>query len=477
MMVVDDAFWSRLGRRAYFAVKLLLPCGMLLTPVSGGLAANATTNATADATTDAMAEKKTSDSQTDKEPRFAVHGQTTYTFQVTNDFKSPYLGPESLTPKTNDETVDATLFLGARLWRGAETWVNPEVDQGFGLDNTLGVAGFTSGEAYKVGANHPYYRTPRWFIRQTIDTGGAQESVDGEANQFAGSQTHDRWLITVGKISVPDIFDSNPYAHDPRNDFLNWSAVGAGTFDYAADSWGYTIGVAVERYIGSWVYRAGAYDLSNTPNSEVLEHGLHEFQYVAEIERDYQLFGHTGSVLVTAYDNRARMGLLDQAIALAEATGTTPSAANVRTYRGRLGASLNLQQPITDDLGVFARVGKAQGNVEAYDFTDIDRSIEVGASLQGQRWHRPNDTLGVAFMNNDISGKREEYFALGGMGILCGDGELPHPGAEQIVESYYKVSVVSWAQVTLDYQRVNNPCYNTDRGPVSVGGVRVHAFF
>lgn len=422
-------------------------------------------------------------SQTVAEPRFAIHGQATYTFQATNDFESPYLGPESLTPKTNDETVDVTLYLGARLWRGAEAWINPEVDQGFGLDNTLGVAGFTSGEAYKVGAYHPYYRTPRWFIRQTIDTGGAEESVGGGyagyggANQFAGSQTHDRWVITAGKISVPDIFDNNPYAHDPRNDFLNWSAVEAGTFDYAADSWGYTIGLAVERYIGSWVYRAGAYDLSNTPNSEVLEHGLHEFQYLAEIEKDYQLFGHTGSALVTTYDNRARMGLLDAAIALGQATGTAPNPALVRTYRGRLGASLNMAQAITDDFGVFARVGKAQGNVEAYDFTDIDRSVEVGLSLQGQRWHRPNDTIGVALMNNKISGEREQYFADGGLGILCGDGQLTQPGPENIVESYYKASVVSWAQITVDYQYIDHPCYNTQRGPVSVGSVRVHAFF
>lgn len=416
-------------------------------------------------------------SQSAKEPRFAIHGQMTYTFQATNNFHSPYRGPQSLTPDTNDETADVTLYLGARLWRGAELWFNPEVDQGFGLDNTFGVAGFTSGEAYKVGAYHPYYRTQRWLIRQTIDTGGEQESVNGEANQFAGSQTRDRWVITVGKISVPDIFDNNPYAHDPRNDFLNWSAVDAGTFDYAADAWGYTVGVAVERYIGSWVYRAGAFDLSNTPNSEVLEHGLHEIEYIAEIEKDYQLLGHTGSVLVTVYDNRARMGLLDAAIALGEATDTAPNPALVRTYRGRLGASLDLQQPITDDLGVFARVGKAQGNVEPYDFTDIDRSIEVGMSLQGQRWHRPNDTIGLAFMNNGISGEREKYFSLGGMGILCGDGRLTQPGPEQIIEGYYKASMVSWAQITLDYQYVNHPCYNTDRGPVSVGGIRVHAFF
>jgi high affinity Mn2+ porin len=72
---------------------------------------------------------------------------------------------------------------------------------------------------------------------------------------------------------------------------------------------------------------------------------------------------------------------------------------------------------------------------------------------------------------------REEYLNLGGLGILVGDGKLPHPGAEQILETYYRLSAWSWAQLTLDYQWVKNPAYNTDRGPVSIVAVRVHAQF
>ena len=201
------------------------------------------------------------------EERFAIHGQMTYTVQATDGFNAPYSGPNSLSPARNDETADATLFLGAKLWRGAEFWINPEIDQGFGLDNTLGVAGFPSGEAYKVGAYHPYFRLSRAFLRQTIDEGGEQESVDAVANQLGGSRNADRWVFTVGKFSVVDIFDNNQYAHDPRNDFLNWAAVDAGSFDYAADAWGYTVGAAAERYQGAWTVRAGVFDGSNVPNS------------------------------------------------------------------------------------------------------------------------------------------------------------------------------------------------------------------
>ena len=87
-------------------------------------------------------------------------------------------GTNSLIPGQSRETWDATFYVGLRLWPGAELWFNPEIDQGFGLSGTLGVAGFPSGEAYKVGAVYPYARIPRMFIRQTIELGGKREKVD-----------------------------------------------------------------------------------------------------------------------------------------------------------------------------------------------------------------------------------------------------------------------------------------------------------
>jgi high affinity Mn2+ porin len=419
------------------------------------------------------------DSLAAEEPdeRFAIHGQFTYVEQETDSFAAPYSGPNSLSPNSGRETVDATLFIGSRLWPGAEGWIVPEIDQGFGLDDTLGIAGFPSGTAYKVGKNPPYLRLQRAFVRQTVGLGGSAETVGAAADQLGGTRSADRWVFTVGKFGVTDIFDTNQYAHDPRSDFLNWSVIDAGSFDYAADSWGFTVGAAAERYQGSWTLRVGVFDLSNIPNSPHLEPGFHEFQIDAEIEKRYELFGQTGRILVTGFDSRARMGLLDEAVALAQATGTTPNPASVRQFRSRLGASLDLEQPLSADLGVFARVGKAAGNVEIYEFTDIDRSIQVGAALDGRRWHRSGDTIGVALVDNGISAEREQYLNAGGLGILIGDGRLPHPGAEQIIETYYSFEARSWAHLSLDYQWVENPAYNTDRGPVSIFAVRLHAQF
>jgi high affinity Mn2+ porin len=407
---------------------------------------------------------------------FAVHGQFTYVEQETSGFHDPYAGANSLSPDRGAETTDVTLYLGARLWPGAEGWMNGEIDQGFGLDDTLGVAGFPSGEAYKIGKNQPYLRLPRLFLRQTLNLDDTLGAVDAAANQLGGSRSANRVVITVGKFSVADVFDANQYAHDARSDFLNWAAIDAGTFDYAADAWGYTAGAAVEWYQGAWTLRGGLFDLSTVPNGAHLDPGFHEFQSIIELERRHEIAARPGRIALTVFESRGRMGLLDDAVRLAESTGEVDIAA-VRRYRSRAGASLNLEQQLAADLGLFARFGKAGGNVEAYEFTDIDRTVSAGLSLQGTRWHRTDDTLGVAAINNGISAARERYLNAGGLGILVGDGRLPHPGPEQIVETYYSLSILRAAHLTVDYQWINHPAYNRDRGPVSVVAVRLHAQF
>ncbi len=408
---------------------------------------------------------------------FAVHGQFTYVEQETSGFNAPYHGPNSLTPNSGAETTDATLFLGARLWPGAEAWLNGELDQGHGLDDTLGAAGFPSGEAYKVGRNQPYFRLQRAFVRQTLNLQGDSQDVDAAANQLRGSQSADRLVITIGKFGVVDVFDTNRYAHDSRGDFLNWTVIDTGTFDYAADAWGYTAGAAIEWYTHSWALRGGLFDLSDVPNSAHLEPAFHEYQVNLELEHRHEIAGRVGRVLLTGFESRGRMGLLDEAIASAATTGLPVDIAAVRHYRSRGGVSLNAEQEIAAGLGAFVRAGKAAGNVETYEFTDVDRTLAAGLALQGSGWHRPLDTVAIAAVNNAISGVREAYLNAGGLGILVGDGRLPHPGPERIIESYYSAAIFNFAHLTFDYQWLNHPAYNRDRGPASVIAVRLHAQF
>jgi high affinity Mn2+ porin len=409
----------------------------------------------------------------------AVHAQSTFVAQDHPGFPAAFSGPNSLTP-TNQarETSDVTVYLGLRPWQGGELWANPEMDQGFGLSNTLGVAGFPSGEDYKVGAWNPYGRLPRLFFRQTIDLGGEAQPVAGAANQFAGSQTADRLVLTVGKFAVTDIFDANQYAHDARGDFFNWSVIDAGTFDYAADAWGFTYGGAAEWYQDWWTIRSGVFDLSRTPNDKALDtHFFAQYQLDEEVEERHTLFGEAGSLKFLAYLTHGRMGQYDEATAIALATGTPANIEAVRATHNKAGFSFNLQQALADDLGVFARAGYMQGQYEAFDFTDIDKTASAGLSLSGTRWDRPDDTVGLAAVVNNASGAAKRFLAAGGLGILAGDGALLHSGPEGILEAYYSLAAFSFAKLTADYQFIVNPAYNADRGPVSVFGVRLHAQF
>lgn len=408
---------------------------------------------------------------------YAIHGQSTFVVQTVGGFASPYAGPNSLTPHQTKETADLTLYAGVRPWQGAELWFNPEVDQGFGLSNTLGAAGFPSGEAYKVGKSSPYLRLQRLFLRQTIDLDGGREAIEAAPNQLAGYQSGNRIVLTVGKFGVADLFDTNRYAHDPRGDFLNWSVIDTGSFDYAADAWGYSYGLAAEWYQGDWTLRAGLFNLSKVPNGEVLEHDFSQSQLVGEMEHRHTIAGHPGAVRLTGFRNHGNFSRFDDAVALAASSGQPADPARTRRPMDRLGLAFNAEQEVSGSLGLFLRAGMSDGAIEPYDFTDIDRSVAFGGSLKGNGWGRPNDTVGFAVAVNGISDAHKRYLAAGGIGVLVGDGALPHPGGEHLLEAYYAWRPLPAVTATLDYQFISNPAYNRDRGPVSVFGLRLHAGF
>ena len=407
---------------------------------------------------------------------YALHAQATVVVQGHDAFRSPYRGPQSLDPAARgDETADLTLYAGVRPWAGAELWIDPEIDQGFGLSGTLGVVGFPSGEAYKVGARDPYLKLPRLFLRQTINLGGERQSVDPDLNLLGDAHTADRLVFTIGKFGVTDVFDQNSYAHDPRQDFLNWTLIDTGSFDYAADAWGFTYGVAGEWYKGPWTLRAGWFDLSNVPNSAVLDPTFRQYQWIAEGERRWSLGGRAGKVAVTGYVTHGRMGAFADALALSAAAQAPADTAAVRRMHDRTGFAVNIEQALTEDLAAFVRTGAADGRYEAYEYTDVDRTFAVGLAQGGKPWGREGDRVAAAVVFNAASSQRQAYLAAGGQGILVGDGRLPHPGTETAFETYYNLQLVKGLHATVDYQFIGNPGYNRDRGPVSVLAVRLHA--
>jgi len=409
-----------------------------------------------------------------EESPWSFHGQATYVMQWHPDFSAAYTGQNSMTPISNSaQTSDITLYIGRKLWSGAEIYINPEIDQGFGLSNTLGMAGYSSGEAYKVGAQDPYFRLPRAFLRQTFNLSGETLTLEDQANQVATSISANNVVITAGKFSVVDIFDTNKYAHDPRLDFLNWSILDAGAFDYAADAWGFTNGAAVEWNNSWWTIRSGFFALSTTPNSTNIDLSFKQYQLVEEFEERHEINGHTGKFKVLGFLSRGSMGTYADAISQ---NPTAPDSSLVRRFGNKTGFALNLEQEISPTLGAFARFSWNDGKTEAFDFTEINQALSFGLSMKGNQWKRHQDTVGIAQTINSLSDDAKSYFRAGGMGILIGDGGLNY-GNERITELYYNMVLSKNFAVGIDYQFVSNPAYNQDRGPINIFGFRVRASF
>ena len=406
---------------------------------------------------------------------WAIQLQGTDVFQYKPSMRSPYEGPNSLPGAVERaNTLDASLIVGLRPWKGAQFWFDEDMNQGFAPGNTLGVAGFVNGEGAKVGHASPYYRLQRYYYRQTIALGGGDADVDPDMMEFGGKTTQNRIVVTVGKFSLTDVMDDNVYAHDPKNDFLNWAIIDTGSWDYAADAWGFSEGGVVEWYQGDWTLRGGVMKMSTIPNAPELTPHFGQFQWNGEVELRQKWLGRDGKVKLLGFVSRGMMGRFDDAVALAEATGQPADTAPVRHFRSRLGISLNVEQPVSDTAGFFLRAGSSQGQFEPYEYADIDQTVAGGASIKGDKWGRKDDTFAVALVVNGISKSHEAYLDAGGLGILVGDGKLPHPGPESILEAYYSLGVFKGVHLTLDSQTVMNPAYNRDRGPAEVIGLRIH---
>jgi high affinity Mn2+ porin len=407
--------------------------------------------------------------------RWEIHGQTTFLPQAYPAFHAPYSGPNSLTPAPQlQQTWSNSLFLNARLWEGGEIYYNPELLQGFGLNDTVGVAGFPSGEAQKSNFPYPHYNTSRLFVRQTFGFGGEQEELASGPTQLAGKVDVSRLTLQAGKFAVVDIFDGNAYAKDARRDFMNWSIWAPGAFDYSADKVGLTYGATAELNQKQWALRGGyflmqAVSNANSFDTRVFERGT----YVLELETRYSLFSQPGKLRTIAWLNSAFSGSYRETL---DNPAFDLDIAQTRRGRIKYGYVINLEQALSDEVGLFARWSWNDGKTEIMAFTDIDASLSLGLSLKGAKWGRPDDVIGIGGAINALSRDHRDFIAAGGLGILIGDGQLNYR-RERILETYYAYALNKQLTLTADYQLVTNPAYNADRGPASIFSGRLHGEF
>lgn len=412
------------------------------------------------------------------------HVQSTAIVQGDAGFSAKYSGPKSLSSSPQvKETVSVDLYSGVRLWTGAEAHVDGLLWHGFGLSNTQGIEDFPNNEAFKTGVNTVDFSFARLFVRQTIGLGGDQEDVADDQLTLAGKRDVSRLTFTLGRFSATDIFDTNAYSNDARTQFMGWAFVANPAWDYPADAIGFTTGLAVELNQPRWTLSYGFFQMPSVANSWTADDRVltiptmsplgggkfwESWGMVSELERRYTIGSHPGAIRFMAWLNQAHMG--DYLAAL-----SVPGVDITRTreYRYKYGFGLNWEQELTSDIGVFSRLGWNDGHEEAWAYNDINYAVSAGVSVKGERWHRPRDTFGLGASFGGISRENQKFLEAGGIGILDGDGALRY-GWEKVLETYYDFNVWQSVHFALDYQFVDNPAFNRDRGPVSIFSARIH---
>ena len=295
----------------------------------------------------------------------------------------------------------------------------------------------------------------------------------GDINYLGKNLPTKFFKATIGKVSLADFFDINPYSHDPRSQFISWGLMSNGAWDYPADVKGYTPSIVLEYFSPNWEFReAVSLEPLSANGSEMNWNVLQAHGQTFEITHHFNLGKKTGSVRLLGFYNTANMG------SYAEALTQKPIKPDVistrQEGRTKYGFGISSDLKLNDWIGALARLSWSDGNNETWAFTEIDRSVSVGLNFDGKKWHRDYDNIGVAVVASGLSDVHRQYLAAGGNGFELGDGQLNY-GIENLSEIYYMLDV--WQnklKLTGVYQFLVNPGYNQSRGPVSIFSLRLH---
>ena len=413
--------------------------------------------------------------------RLWLSGQANFISQWHPAFHSPYSGRNSLSSQAQDATSRVlTLFAGLRLTSTSELLCDVQETGGHGVGEALGVAGFTNLDVVRnpTLSKAPYVARLMWH--QVIPLG--HQTVESERTPFSlFSQLSARRIeIRFGKFSLADFFDLNSYGTDTNFQFMNWTVDNAGTFDYAADTRGFTFAAMVEYHDRRWALRFAEGLMPKVANGIHLDADLSRAR-AENIELELHgtiLRRREGILRLLSFVNHANMGDYRQAVDnfLAGRTSVPDITVHPLQTTIKYGFGANFEQPLNNWMGVFGRWGWNEGRHESYAYTEVDETRLIGIGASGKRWGRPSDRAGLAFVSNGISRDHQEYLALGGYGFLLGDGRLNY-SRENIVETYYTAHVWRGLYPSLGFQYVSNPGYNRDRGPVLVPTLRLHLEF
>lgn len=348
---------------------------------------------------------------------------------------------------------------------------------GRGISDALGMAGFTNVDVVRnpTLGSKPY--VARAILHHVFALGGKDEDSERTPTSLLTKLPERRFELRAGKMSLADYFDVNSVGSDSHLQFLNWTAVNNGAYDYAADTRGYTFAAMAEYDSHTWSARFAEALMPKVANGPELDFNLArarseniELEFRPELQKEKKT-----AIRLLSFVNHANMGSYREAVD-AFLAGIDPQpdiTAHRRQGRIKYGFGFNAEQEITKTVRGFARLGWNEGQNESFAYTEVDQALEFGADWRLDHWQRTNDKLGIVFISNGISRRHQLYLALGGNGFLLGDGRLTY-GREDTLETYYSAHLWRGVYISPDLQWATHPGYNKDRGPVVVPGLRLH---
>jgi high affinity Mn2+ porin len=435
-----------------------------------------------------------------EDERWNAYGQFTYIYGWKKAFPALYTNANgsinSLLPNAEQSfTGSATLFLGGQLWKGGEAYGVPEIISERPLSQLKGLGGAIQNfELQKGGGEKPTLYLSRAYLRQTFGFGGHRIEKESGPQQLGKAYDSRRLVFVAGNFSILDFFDQSAFDIDPRQGFFTLAFMTYAAYDFASDARGYSWGGVSEFDWDNWAVRLGRITPPKNPNQLPIDFRLLKYygdQF--EVEHDHQIRGRDGVIRVLAYRNREDIGRFSDAVAAFEAdpgrnanacTGfnygshnaNAPDLCWARKPNVKTGIGIFGQQYVLRDIGLFSRAMVSDGKTEVDAYTATDRSASFGALAKGSLWSRPQDVAGVGVNLGWISKAHADYLRLGGIDGFIGDGYLTQ-ATEGALDVFYSVNFRKSFWLSGDYQRVINPAYNADRGPVDIFSMKVHSEF
>lgn len=234
--------------------------------------------------------------------------------------------------------------------------------------------------------------------------------------------------ITAGIIGSTGYIDDNEYANDEISQFMNDIFVN----NTLANLPDYDFGAAIEFESGLWSFKAVAMESENEDRND--------YKYYA-IQIGHHVNTRWGKGNYRIYAFSTNNEFIDN-----ENTGED----NLSGY------GLSIDQQINESIGVFARLGAQDDNVPV----DHDEMISFGLSINGNKWNRADDNLGIgiAFLN----GAKNESSSI---------------NDTKAFEAYYKYVISDNFDLSLDAQWIEDDL-RADKNPEgTLIGLRFNANF